>query len=291
MSGIIILIGLLVFLLAIWLLYERRPRAGLLSSGLAVEEPVLNARKLDAKLLAAGLTLKPATFRLIQAGGALAALVIGSAFLPGIPSLVLAGLAVYLPVGWLNNKLNSRGREIDRRLVIALGRISSGMQAGGAVPEVLIEVAGSLNLEAPQNPLSEELLALASALKTTNDPHQAYAAAAERAPSISLSNMVILLEGFATVGGGAYGSVLSDIAARVQQILGARMRAQAKAGDAMVSTRIMPGVMLLLLMYFSTDPLMASSLRAGPVQLVLAGMIAAMAVGFLVMRSMVQEAA
>jgi uncharacterized membrane protein len=83
---------------------------------------------------------------------------------------------------------------------------------------------------------------------------------------------------------------LMNISQRVQQILVARNRAQAKAGDSVVSTRVLPGVLLLIIVYLSSDPMVRVSLHALPVQIAIALTMVAMIIGYFVMRSMVLEA-
>ncbi len=99
-----------------------------------------------------------------------------------------------------------------------------------------------------------------------------------------------LLIGYIEAGGGKYAETLMDISQRVQQILSARNRAQAKAGDVMVSTVILPVILVLVVGYLSSDPLISQSLRAGLVQMVMAGAVPAMVFGYFILRSMVQEA-
>ena len=63
-----------------------------------------------------------------------------------------------------------------------------------------------------------------------------------------------------------------------------------KAGDVMVSAMTLPGALVLVIGYLGMDPLMAKSLHAIPVQIVLGGVVITMVVGYFVMRSIAQEA-
>ena len=72
-----------------------------------------------------------------------------------------------------------------------------------------------------------------------------------------------------------------DISTRVQQILMARNRAQAKAGDSLVSAKVLPAVLGLILAYLSSDPMVRESLTALPVQIVIGLTMAAMVGGYL----------
>ncbi len=293
MTSLIFLIGLLVAVLAVWLMYPTKERrAGIVSRMYSVENDTNNAeaapKSLEIRLAAAGVGMKPTTFRLLRVAVSAAAFVVGSAVLPGLPALTLAVLSWYSMGAWLDGKAKNRGREIDKRLPIAVGRIAAGLLAGGSVDNVLEEVASSLEMEGA-NPLSPELHQTAAEMKT-KDRREALLAMAERSPSVSLSNLSLLLEGYLEAGGGAYADVLMDISQRVQQILVARGRAQAKAGDVLLSTRTLPIVLFLVLGYLSADPAMGASLRSFPVQIVLGLVIGMMVFGYFIMQSMVQEA-
>jgi len=122
------------------------------------------------------------------------------------------------------------------------------------------------------------------------DRVEALRSLASRSPSVSLSNLAQLLEGYTEAGGRAYTGVLMDISSRVQQILIARNRAQAKAGDSLVSAKVLPFVLIFILIYLSQDPMVRSSLIALPVQIVIGVTMAAMAGGYFIIRSMIMEA-
>ena len=81
-----------------------------------------------------------------------------------------------------------------------------------------------------------------------------------------------------------------QISQRVQQILAARNRSVAKAGDAMLSARIIPCVLLVVFLFLSRDPLIHDSLLAVPVQIVISVGIGMMVLGYLLMRSIASEA-
>ena len=109
--------------------------------------------------------------------------------------------------------------------------------------------------------------------------------------SVSLANLAYLLEGYIESGGGKYNEVLSQSGKRIQQILEARNQTVAKASDAMTSAKTIPIVLVCVLAFLAQDPTTQESLRSLPVQLVLGVAIACMVSGYVIMRSMVQEAA
>jgi tight adherence protein B len=292
MAGLIFLIALLSAVLVLWLFYPSKEKTGVLAGMYTLDSAKtlqsLDPKSLDYQLVAAGVNLKPVTFRLFTTGGILAAFILGAVALGPIVGLVLAGIAWYAPQAWLKDKAQSRGKEIDKVLPIAVGRIAAGLLAGGSPSDVLQQVAASLVLEGP-NPLSPELALTATEMRT-KDRRAALFALGSRSPSTSLSNLATLLEGYLDAGGGKYAETLMDISQRVQEILSARNRAQAKAGDVMVSVVTLPAVLGLLLVYLSQDPLISRSLHAGPVQMAIGGAMLAMVAGYFILRSMVQEA-
>ena len=85
-------------------------------------------------------SLKPVTFRLLCAAAGLSGMAIGWLFLPGLPAIVIDGILFYVPFGWLDDRVKSRGRQIDQLLPIAMGRTAAGLLAGGSVPDVLHQV-------------------------------------------------------------------------------------------------------------------------------------------------------
>ncbi len=292
MTGTILLISILSILLVLWLFYPTQRKTGLLADAYgdtASILPTLDPKSLDYKLLAAGVTMKPVTFRLFTYGAALAAFALGASFLGGFVGLVFGGIAFFAPQAWLDDKVKGRGKEIEKVLPIATGRIAAGLLAGGSIADVLEQVSDSLDLEG-KNPLASELRLTAADLRFKDDRHAATYALAERSPSTSLSNLATLLDGYQDAGGSKYSETLMDISQRIQQILGARNRAQAKAGDVMVSVFMMPAVLGLLLVYLGNDPMISVSMRAAPVQIVLGLVALAMVVGYFILRSMAMEA-
>ncbi len=292
MIFIIPVIGLLCTTLVLFFLYPNQVKTGKLSDLYSADSvrtlAGLNPKSLDYKLLAAGLKLRPVTFRLLCGAAGLAGLAGMWVFLPGLPALVVGGIAFYVPNAWLDDKVKSRGRMIDQQLPIAIGRISAGLLAGGSVPDVLQQVGESLALE-KNNPLTPELILTATEMRV-KDRLDALHSLAARSPSVSLANLAQLLEGFTEAGGRSYTQVLMDISTRVQQILMARNRAQAKAGDSLVSAKALPAVLGLILAYLSSDPMVRESLTQLPVQIVIGLAMGAMVAGYLIIRSMIMEA-
>ena len=273
MTLLIPVVGLLCTTLVLLLWYPKPTRTGKLADLYTVDSArtlsSLDQKTLDYKLLAAGLPIKPVTFRLLCVAAGIGGAVITWLFLPGLPAIVVGGIVFYVPNAWLDDRVKSRGRKIDQLLPIGIGRIAAGLLAGGSVPDVLQQVGESLEIE-KTNPLTPEFVLTASEMRI-KDRVDALRGLASRSPSVSLG-------------------VLMDISMRVQQILIARNRAQAKAGDSLVSAKVLPAVLVLILVYLSQDPMVRASLNAMPVQIVIGVTMAAMVFGYVIIRSMIMEA-
>ena len=292
MTILIPVVGVLSTTLFLFLWYPKQVKTGRLAALYTVDSArslsSLDPKSLDYKLLASGLNIKATTFRLLRIAASVGGIVIAWLFLPGLPAIVIGGILFYVPGAWLDDRVKSRGRNIDQLLPIAIGRTAAGLLAGGSIPDVLQQVGESLELE-KTNPLTPEFVFTASEMRI-KDRVDALRSLASRSPSVSLANLAQLLEGYSEAGGRAYTGVLMDISNRVQQILIARNRAQAKAGDSLVSAKVLPAVLILILIYLSQDPMVHSSLTAFPVQIVIGITMAAMVGGYFIMRSMIMEA-
>lgn len=292
MTILIPVVGVLSTTLFLLLWYPKRTKSSRLAALYTVDSArslsSLDPKSLDYKLLASGLNIKTTTFRLLRIAASVGGVIIAWLFLPGLPAIVIGVILFYVPGAWLDDRVKSRGRNIDQLLPIAIGRTAAGLLAGGSIPDVLQQVGESLELE-KTNPLTPEFVLTASEMRI-KDRVEALRGLASRSPSVSLANLAQLLEGYAEAGGRAYAGVLMDISNRVQQILIARNRAQAKAGDSLVSAKVLPAILILILIYLSQDPMVHSSLSALPVQIVIGVTMAAMVGGYFIMRSMIMEA-
>jgi Flp pilus assembly protein TadB len=292
MTILIPVVGLLTTTLVLLLWYPKKIKTGRLAALYTVDSArtlsSLDQKSLDYKLLASGLNINPVTFRLLRIAASVCGIVVAWLFLPGLPAIVIGVILFYIPGAWLEDRVKSRGRNIDQLLPIAIGRTAAGLLAGGSVPDVLQQVGESLEME-KTNPLTPEFVLTASEMRI-KDRVEALRSLASRSPSVSLSNLAQLLEGYSEAGGRAYTSVLMDISSRVQQILIARNRAQAKAGDSLVSAKVLPAVLIFILIYLSQDPMVRSSLVALPVQIIIGVTMAAMVGGYFIIRSMIMEA-
>lgn len=242
------------------------------------------------RLVEAQVSLTPTQYVLLALGlGLLGTLLSWAFFIPGLPSLAVGGVLIYIPFAYLQEKARSRGRLIDEKLAIALSRIAPGLQVNRGLDEVLEEVAKSLSSEGP-NPLSPELLLTAKDIRNRN-VEGALRDLAKRSPSLSLANVASLLESYQRAGGGQYAQVFSETATSIQRILAVRTHAQAKAAQPLQSARLIPLMLGLVLLAMMGDPATRASFREPVVQIVMALAMGVMVVGYLFMRNEVLKTA
>jgi uncharacterized membrane protein len=125
MTLLIPVVGLLCTTLVLLLWYPKPTRTGKLADLYTVDSArtlsSLDQKTLDYKLLAAGLAIKPVTFRLLCVAAGIGGAVITWLFLPGLPAIVVGGIVFYVPNAWLDDRVKSRGRKIDQLLPIGIG--------------------------------------------------------------------------------------------------------------------------------------------------------------------------
>jgi len=244
---------------------------------------------LKYRLREAQINLTPIHLFLLAFGlGITGALVSWAFFIPGLPALAIGSVLAYLPYAYIQERIRGRGRMIDERLAIALSRIATGLQVNRGLDVVLEEVARSLNSEGP-NPLTPELLMTAKDIRTRN-VEQALRDLAKRSPSLSLSNVAMLLESYHRAGGGQYAEVFSETATSVQRIISVRTHAQAKAAQPLQSARLIPVMLGIVLLVMMSDPMTRVSFNEPLVQIVMSIAIGVMVLGYLYMRNEVLKA-
>jgi Flp pilus assembly protein TadB len=300
---IALLIGLLVYLIAYNLLYrsqlrltdaEKRVNAAFDTEAVLREA---NPKSPEYKLAAAGLrtTSPQLTWLLLTWGPGLVLLAAALAF--GLPPLVAGGLALVglvAPRSWLDGRIKDRGRRIDADLPQVYVELLAILRANPDIASALAEVAEGLEQEKGPGPITSELRLTASeAASSSVGREQALRNLQERAASVSLANLGLLLERFAQTGAGHGGSFFEAFmagASNVQSILEARQKAQSKAAEQMQSARLIPVLLVLTLFFFMNDASFRASFKTPLVQIALAGAAGIMYVGYLVMGDMAREA-
>ena len=249
----------------------------------------LDPKSLNYQLQAAGVNIKPATFRLLNIMGAIGVLIIMWLLLPGVPAIAIAVIAYIAPGTWLKNKIKNRGWEIDKLLPMALGRIANSIQTGMSIPDALDNTARILDHEG-KNPLSPELTLTASEMRTKDDRGEALLALARRSPSISLANTAYLLRGAMESGGSKYNLVLVESADRIRKVIAGRNAAKAKANESMITAVVVPAILIFVLISLSQSSVVKQSLHSFLVQIVMGIAFGAMVIGYFIIKNIVDDA-
>lgn len=239
---------------------------------------------LQHQLMEAGFQISSLQFVLAATGaGVSGALLAWMFFIPGLPALAVGGILGYLPFAFVSDRAKSRGREIDKKLPLALSRIATGLQANNGLSEVLEKTAISMKAEG-ENPLTPELLKTARDLNVM-DASEALRNLSKRSPSLSLANVAMLLDSFHRAGGGQYADVVSETALAIQNIIAIRNHASAKASQPLQAAKVIPLILGFVLFIMMTDPVTRESFRMPLAQIVIALSMGFMIVGYLVMRN------
>ena len=297
-------VGLAVFLLAYQIIYRSHATASRARQGLAETMQAANAgpglevdtQSPEYKLAQAGVRTKTPdlTWALLHWLPPLAAPAI--LLVVGFPiSIVLAGALVgyFAPRQWISGRIKDRGLRMDEEIPKACARLLAVLRASPAIDRALLEVADTFEMESGgPTPLSTEFRQTAAEMAaSTVGREKALQDLQKRAPSTSLANLGLLLERMAQTGGDRFYNVFEEASHNVQSILEARQRARAKAAGQMQAAQYIPGILALVLFYFINDPTFRQSFKMLHVQLVLAGAVLMMAVGYFVMEQMAKDAA
>jgi len=300
---IAVLVGLLALMLSYNLLYRSRLRMTQaeknVNAAFEVQTVLVQAdpKSAEYKLAAAGFrTSNPKLMlALLQWGPVLVAMVVGA--LIGLPIMLVAGLALVAlvaPQMWLDGQIKGRGRQLDRELPQVYVELLATLRANPDIAAALAETAEGLEMEKGPTAMSAELRLTATEAASANvGREQALRNLQQRAASVSLANLGLLLERFAQTGAGHGGSFFEAFvqgAGNVQAILEARQKAQSKAAEQLGSARIIPVLLAGTLLFFMNDAAFRASFQLPMVQLILGGAVVVMFIGYVIMSDMAREA-
>lgn len=255
---------------------EARPQAT------EAEEP---SAGLEQWLRQAGVNMSPRTFLAASAGAGLAAYALAVVLGIGGPVSVLAGLTgLALPYVALRERAAGRVRRMEEDLVQALPQMAGAARLRPPVEVLLTTAADSL---APDSPLAAELRRLRAemAVRPAQEVLREWEATL---PPGGVRELAILLRIYAHRG-GEHAEVFADSAERVIRFQELRARAVAKAQGNLNVARILPLLGLVVLFFSLRQPAARAFYTSPAGQLLLVLLGAWMALGYLVLKRMVDE--
>lgn len=143
---------------------------------------------LAAKLHSAGVERNAAQFLLSVVGAGLAAFVIVGLLFPVLLAIVVAGMAVWACLGWLNRKLERRKEEFINQLPEVARLLSNGTSAGLSIPASIELVVREI-----EAPAKGELQTVVDELALGRSLDESLASLQRRLPSREISVLMTTL--------------------------------------------------------------------------------------------------
>ena len=232
--------------------------------------------------LPAGITL--AHLRLAGAVWPLPALLLGMPPLPVLAVCALSGIMVH---SWLAQRWASFVTRLEEELGPYAGHLHSTLQV---TESVHIALERSIDTLEPGSPLRVWMDRLALGLTSRGTPFLLAALPAARAISPSLALIVLLLERCASSGGKTHTQAVISAARQMGEVTEARTVAHAKAGKARGTVTIFLGLLVVLASLTAAQPQLREGFRLPIVQIAIAGSLALLVVGYLLIQAMIRDA-
>ena len=206
--------------------------------------------------------------------------------LPPLLALVAAGGGYMLPQMWLAGETTRRAHAIERELPDALSDLIALQRVTPSIRNALEDTRALLVKTNAQSPLAQELQWTLEDLPSGEE--EAFRRLALRAATPALAMLAFALAVFVR-SGGDYLSALEAQARGIRQTLEARGSARAEAADAMLTVKVIPAILAVILVMFMQDPFFRSFYFTFGGQLVLLGVLGSMVIGYTVVQSIVSE--
>jgi len=250
---------------------------------------VLPVKALEQRLQAAGWNLSREEFLLLSAGLGIFASVAAMAL--GLPALVAAcagGAVAMVPRFRLASRERARWREVDRELPAALSLLVGNLRVQPDLAEALRLTALALQTSGAGH-LADEFLRTAAEIRTLGS-EAALRGLQARSPSPSLDLAAKAMALYAQVGGD-FVPVLQRKAEAIRGLVAARQEAATSATDALLAGKAIPLLLAAVTLGLLREPTFGAFYRSLMGQLLLLLCSAVMALGYAVMKSMVEEVA
>jgi Flp pilus assembly protein TadB len=260
-----------------------------MDTGADVQDARQKKSATEVELEQAGLNISASGFFIIRAAAVAVVLIVATVMgLPGILAIGLAVAAWIVPQSWVRGRARGRAREMEKELPDALAKIAALLEIEKDMPTLLATVADGLESANKKSALAAELRATAGEMRARGIS-AALEALEMRAPSPAVATMAFNLRVFAEAG-GEHVDLMREASERMQRIIEARNKAVAKAGSAMMVTRILPGLLVVTTLITMQDPEIRKFYNSVIGQMMLLVIAAVMAFGYGFMKKMVEDA-
>jgi hypothetical protein len=239
-------------------------------------------------LASLGLPDRPGLLPLLKVGaGAVPMLLLLLLGFPFVPSLGAGAVVAMLVHASLEGRWRRVRLGLERELPTFVGRLSATLQVTGSPLTALSEVTATLESDSPLRIWMERMVA---GVQTHGQAHlrQAQAEAAALSPSLAL--VVFELVRFFETGGSGFARAFATTAEELSAILEARAIAGSKAERARGAVHAMLVIMGVILLLLLSSPVQRAGFAHPVAQLITAASLGAMAIGYLVLNNMIQEA-
>ena len=240
-----------------------------------VGQEVLFADREAVILLSLGLPIDSRYLTMIRVGSGL------------LPALGGGALTYILADSWLNSRWRKLRVQIEQELPTFVSRLAGTLLVTSSPMKAISEVCETLSEESPLNAWLGRMLS-GTRMEGRQFFEQARDEAALISPSLAL--VVFQMGRFFETGGAGFTRAFSTTAEELSAILEARAIAGSKAESARGAVLTMMGIMgVIMLLMFSSGNL-RQGFEEPVVQLIAAGALLTMALGYVFLNSMIDEA-
>ena len=232
--------------------------------------------------LPVGITL--VHLRIAGAAWPLPALLLG---LPPLPVLAVCALSAIMVHSWLAQRWTGFVTRLEEELGPYAGRLHASLQVTTSVPVALERSIESLE---PGSPLRVWMERLALGLTSKGTSFLLAALPAARAISPSLSLIVLLLERCASAGGKTHTKAFLSASRQMGEVMEARTIAHAKAAKARGTVTIFLILLVALAALTAAQPALRDGFRLPAVQIGIAGSLAWMVLGYMIIQALIRDA-
>ena len=206
---------------------------------------------------------------------------------PVVPAMGGGVLCYVLMDSYLNSRWRKMRVEIESELPTFVSRLAGTLLVTESPIRAISEVTETLSSESPLNAWLQRMLS-GTRMEGRQFFEQARNEAAIISPSLAL--VVFQMGRFFETGGAGFTKAFSTTAEELSAILEARAIAGSKAESARQAVLMMLGIMGVIMLLMFSSPNIRQGFQNVTVQVITATAMAAMALGYMILNGMIDEA-